>query len=718
MAPKTPQQEAEPDTRAEQDIFDELVSLCRLPGYVHAIAFFCLRDTLVSYKETEMRPEDLLPLFSPERLIRTELSTLIGLLIKGEIDYTPPTTEVMEGYLTRTEALFEEMHASMSAEFFEGFDPAAPETFNPFARGKALREPIFYGGEAAYAFQYRDFAKAKYAHDTDWLRAEKGFSIDEAIDVARGVATVMDRKVMTFFRARSPDARDWDLLPALTFTADEIASAGNLRVEVTKNVLSAFTLPPTERNSQFASLHDFNIANACPLLATPSGEFVLFQIYSLVEGLYESPFYWMGADRAYAPTAMQHRGKFTEDFSKERLELVFGKDYVYPNVDIVDAKGKTVGEIDVLVLFGDRAIVLQAKSKRLTLEARKGNDGQLKEDFKKSVQDSYDQGYKCARLLTDGKHEFKTAQSHAVLIPKALKEIYILCVVADHYPALSLQVEEFLKTQTSQTIPPPFVLDVFTLDAMTEMLSSPLHLLSYIKRRTGYDDKVFSGHELTILSYHLKKNLWLDDKLTRAVFGHDISADLDVAMAVRRVGVPGKGTPSGLLTELPSTTLGRLVKRIEEKPDPATISLGFTLLMLGGDAVHKASSAIDKIVRMAQRDGRSHDLSFPIDGTTSGITVHCNSELSPKAATRLRFHCENRKYIHKADSWFGICLDPNGDLRFGVNLEFPWKPDSEMDTRIAAVSGEQAKRGKKLGRNDPCDCGSGKKYKKCCLLDI
>lgn len=23
--------------------------------------------------------------------------------------------------------------------------------------------------------------------------------------------------------------------------------------------------------------------------------------------------------------------------------------------------------------------------------------------------------------------------------------------------------------------------------------------------------------------------------------------------------------------------------------------------------------------------------------------------------------------------------------------------------------------GKKIGRNDPCPCGSGKKYKKCCL---
>jgi preprotein translocase subunit SecA len=32
----------------------------------------------------------------------------------------------------------------------------------------------------------------------------------------------------------------------------------------------------------------------------------------------------------------------------------------------------------------------------------------------------------------------------------------------------------------------------------------------------------------------------------------------------------------------------------------------------------------------------------------------------------------------------------------------------------AASAGGQPKSTKKVGRNDPCPCGSGKKYKKCC----
>jgi preprotein translocase subunit SecA len=39
---------------------------------------------------------------------------------------------------------------------------------------------------------------------------------------------------------------------------------------------------------------------------------------------------------------------------------------------------------------------------------------------------------------------------------------------------------------------------------------------------------------------------------------------------------------------------------------------------------------------------------------------------------------------------------------------------SDDDAPIPDAPVEQAKAGKEPGRNDPCPCGSGKKYKKCC----
>jgi preprotein translocase subunit SecA len=41
-----------------------------------------------------------------------------------------------------------------------------------------------------------------------------------------------------------------------------------------------------------------------------------------------------------------------------------------------------------------------------------------------------------------------------------------------------------------------------------------------------------------------------------------------------------------------------------------------------------------------------------------------------------------------------------------------------LKNRAGAVKQEQkrmpVRRGEKIGRNDPCPCGSGKKYKNCC----
>lgn len=72
--------------RKEEEIFEELGKLCASPGYVHAIAHICFRDNVIAYKD-EMKAEDMQHMFSRSRLIRTEVSTLIGLLVKKEIDF-------------------------------------------------------------------------------------------------------------------------------------------------------------------------------------------------------------------------------------------------------------------------------------------------------------------------------------------------------------------------------------------------------------------------------------------------------------------------------------------------------------------------------------------------------------------------------------------------------------------------------------------------------
>jgi len=710
--------------RSEAEVFADLSALCRSEGYVHALAYLCFRNNIVGYAE-ELRPEDMARLLSPEALIRTEISTLIGLMIQAEVNWAKPSADVIQQQIDRTEALLEELHETfrpaMTATLIEAMKSPDPE-FNPFKRGELLREAIFYCGESAYNFQYRDIAPRKYAADDAWLQTNKAFSIHTARDVAHAVERIQGEKIASTLEqmARLPPP-EWSFLSGFTFGLSEVAAASGLEVSTVESVLNAFTVPAGEKNERFCALSDFNVANATPILKF-NEDFVSFQSYSLAAALYESPFYWMAADKKYAPTAMQNRGSFTEAFCRERLELVFGKDRVHSNVDIFQSKAKKVGEIDVLVLFGDRAIIVQAKSKRLTLEARKGNDGQLRDDFKKSVQDASDQGLTCAHRLTDPNVTLVGPDGREIRASHNVREIYILCVVSDHYPSLNFQARQFLAFETTKVIQPPLVLDIFGLDAMSEMLSTPLRFLSYLNRRGYYADKFLASHELIVLSYHLKHNLWLEDDVGMMYLADDLSADLDVAMAVRRNGVRGQRTPNGMLTRLISTSLGRIVAEIESRPDPGVIDFGFLLLALSEKAVKDVSRGIQKIGQLALSDQKAHDLTLTLDSASSGITIHSTDGPISVVKPDLQNHCERRKYIHKAKTWFGVCVHPSDEsLRFGLKLEYEWEPNTRLEemTRYMSRASDPAQsiesvgRTRKVGRNDPCPCGNGLKYKKC-----
>ncbi|THD55228.1 MAG: preprotein translocase [Bradyrhizobium sp.] len=562
----------------------------------------------------------------------------------------------------------------------------------------------------------------RYAKDDDWLYTNKGFRIADGHSMARALTQLLNRKMLeTIEGMRYLHPSHWTALPGFTFSCDEIATEAGVTPELASAVLAAFTAPESPTNRNFTSLGDFNIANALPILRCPSGDYISLQAYGVVEALYDSPFYWMAADKSYKDIAFANRGAFTEAFVARRLTTIFGAENVYCNVNIF-GKGRHIGEIDVLVLFADRAVVIQCKSKKLTLEARKGNDLQLRDDFKKSVQDAYDQAYLCAISLSNPALEFIGEHGGKINLP-TLREIYPVCVVSDHYPALAVQTREFLKYETDETIQVPLIADVFLIDVLAEMLPSPLRLLSYINRRVNYGERVASINELTILAYHLRQNLWIDDKTDMVMLAEEIAVELDTAMTVRREGIEGPRTPNGILTRLDGTLVGRMLRAIENRAEAALVDLGFMLLTLGDESLDDLNRGLKEIAQRTRKDGELHDFTLSFEKGNTGLTVHCGSLPNVVAAKTLAAHCQRRKYVCRADSWFGLVVRADDGLpKFGLNLRFPWKQDDVMDEATKGMArvgtlrrGASMFKSRSIGRNELCPCGSGKKFKKCCI---
>ena len=658
--------------RSEQTIFNDLAILCSSKGYIHAIAGICFIDSIIKSNDDELSVEDMAQMFDKSRLIRTEIATLIGLMMREPIDFTLPSPDILDGYIKQSKSLLEELHQTMIDACQElSLEMIATEAnINQSMPGKCLREVIFYSGESAYSFQYRDLAPRKYSADADWLQRNKGIDLEVGREICRDIGQFLDKKVIeTFYNLKNKPVIEWTLLPGFSFTCDELATNSKQSVQSIRNFLEAFTLPENERNRTFISLNAFNAAHAYPVIKIGPDTYLLLQYYyGISEAMYESPFYWMCEDKTYAATAFRQRGEFTESFSAERLMHVFGPDRVFQNVKIIKSKKEVLSEIDVLVLFGDRAIVLQAKSKKLTLEARKGNDMQIKDDFKKAVQDAVDQAIICSELLGNESVTLRTKSGRIIPISERLRTIFPVSIVADHYPALSFQAHQFLNYRSNKRILPPLVMDVFAIDAITEMLTSPLRLISYFNLRAQFGEKLVMLHEHISLSYHLGRNLWVDKNVDLMMFEDDVAMHLDVAMTVRREGIPGAATPDGILTRFQGTPFSRIIAEIEDEPSLATISLGLMLLELSEATVQKINVHIEQVLMRTKQDGGLHDVTIGISDASTGLTVHCSKLAASEAEVRLFTHCRKRKYSQKAKSWFGLALRPDGSIQLAGEL--------------------------------------------------
>ncbi|MDE2923126.1 MAG: prepilin peptidase [Acidobacteriota bacterium] len=670
--------------RSEQTIFNDLARLCTSKGFIHALAFLAFRDNILLYRD-EMTAEDMARMYSTDRLIRTEFTTLLGLSMRAAIDWSLPTPDVVAGHIQQSEALLNELHESLLPSDPKAFlaDVNDPTTPNPFASGENLREAIFYAAESAYACQYRNLAPRKYRLDADWLSKNKQIDLDVGEAVCLALPDLLnERLVATLESMREKLPEEWTVLPGFGFSCATLASRTGKPVSKIRSFVDAFTLPQDERNVPFKSLGSFNAAYAYPFLQKGSDDFILLQPQGALEAFYETPFYWMCTDAAYSRTALRHRGEFAESFSAERLAHVFGPCRVFRNVELRRTKRETLGEVDVLVSFGDRLIVLQAKSKRLTLEARRGNDRQLQDDFRAAVQDAVDQAFSCASLLLDRTVAAYHDNGERLSLNRPFRTVFPMTIVADHYPALAFQARQFLRASATAHVAAPLVTDVFTLDTMTEMLASPLRFMSYLSFRSRYGDALYASQELVLLGCHLKQNLWLEEDVGLMLLHDDYTVGLDIAMAVRRDGATGAATPEGILTRFEGTHFSEILSRIEDTPEPAAIDLGFLLLELGEDTIEKLNEGIGEILRRTASDGLPHRFTIRLSGAQVGLTVHCSHLTSEGAVALLFKDCD--RYLSEASNWFGIGLGPGGDVRLIV--KYVGSRSGEDTTRSPAAS--------------------------------
>jgi hypothetical protein len=696
--------------RSEDECFHELIELCRSPGFAHAIATFCFRDNWISFKD-QMTGKLIADKKTPQRLIRTEIASLIGGLLGGSGSIELPDQSLNAEYQERAERLLEETHQCMIQDAFGDWE----EDTSPLSTGEAIREAAFYATESAYSFQYIEFAKMRYQQDEQWLADNVGFTLKDAKIIADAIVGIQSQKAMHHRESlRKTDPALWTMLPVFELEQGEVISTSGLPEKTVQSFFDSFCCDTSSKNETFQSVTEFNITSARPIVLL-EGRYFLFQYVSLMEAIYESPTHWMYQDAAYRETASANKGRFTEAMTFQFLKRVFGDEHVFQNLDLFDGV-KKVGEIDVYVSFGEIGIVFQCKSQKLTAASRSGNLVKVQKDFQLAIQEAYGQCRACFDGLQTENIVAKDAIGNVVKLKKPVR-VFPITVISDHYPALSIQVQQFLKTDSVEGFENPLCIDLFTLDVLTELVPSPIRVLAYLERRALYKDRIMTTNELAVLGYFLKANLWLEAENQILNLDDSLASDIDAAMIVRREGLPGKNTPEGLLTRFKGTFVGRVIDDVDRNPNVLCVELGLSFLEMGEEGINLIEELVSRITKKG-----GGDVTLPMENRSSGLTIHCNSDPQFLAEPLLRQHMVRRKYFQRAEKWLGLNIDPSTELvRFGAYVRQKHVFDYELEARMASESPmvkiEDVLRGtvsRRVGRNEKCPCDSNKKYKHCC----
>lgn len=704
----------------------QIQSLVHQPGYLYSLLTIALHDLFLPL-------EKYLDINWQDRLSYQELGYLFGLLIKKPLEIgIYPSQNDLQSQMDNTYLLLKQLHDYYSLTAFDamigkrlkekGTGIISPTKERFYNSPEAVIESIFYDDSGAYDFQYWDFAPERYARDNDWIKKKFGFSIQDVVELSKQLKELTEKKFRNATLPKSTQELNDFILSVFSFKESDI----NNLTTAKKRALEKLSVVPGKCNKSFDLISNFNELEIKPIIKLASS-YLLPISFDLARSVDESPFYWIkDADESYfLNIATENRGRYTEEAAYKLLKKVFGEENVFLDAQVhrkkgegIKKKGKYHTDIDVLVLLGNKAIIVQAKSKKLTLPSRQGNIEKLGDDFKSAVQDAYDQGLIARSAMLSGGAVIRETNGKEIKLTESLDEVYIITLTTDNYPALAFQMHNFLNKQEGD--PYPIAISLFDLDLLTQYLLDPFDFMFYVNQRVSLAPIIFGSSEIACLGYHLTQKLFIDprNKPDKLHIAQDFGQYIDDDIIRQRYGSDEDRKKSKIRQKWKNESFIRLISQIKSSGNPGLTDAIFFLYNLSSDTADELVMGMERQKDQAILDGKSHTMAMPLDSGAGGITFVVEADTSVNLHDHLMAYSVARKYKTKADQWLGL-----GSYATSSNIvdsvafsKEKWKPDPKLE-RLASVlirPGQILTR--KIGRNDPCYCGSGKKFKKCHYL--
>ena len=655
--------------RAISEIFQELRALSHTDGALHEISGIIYRDWIVTVDIQEGRVvDDPEYRWSTSKLNKNELMLLVGLMVQSTSDRTYSVLSSNDSFVERADQLLREFHDRVLVDVAPVADH---ETGKLIERSDSVglvgREAIYYGADSFYLHQFPGFSRRRYREDGTWLLQNAGLSIRPIIDIARYIVDRVNGQITAVGQLRTEGRKfnNGELTNSLLIAKADVRKEFHAKADA---FFARFATPATGTNAGFTDPFAINAAAIAPIIDLGDFLYVPNQ-YRLFETIYESPFYWMMADKAYARTEAKNRGTFLEQKAARTLRSVFGAENVYENVVLKQNFRDIAGEVDALVVYGEFIIVAQAKSKRVTLKARAGDAEALKLDFEGAIQAPYRQALACIELIKSGAQCL--TQDGRELAFHMLPRFFPMVVLSDSFPGSTFLSRAMLERGDHIA---PVIWDIGVLDCVARLLPTPIEMIFYLKCRSDSFENVLSDSEYNYLGYHLRAKLTLPPDADAMVLDRDFASIVDDYMAAADVGVEAT-RPRGILERHQIPVVSELLAELKTA-DPRIASVVIDLYDFSSAALEDLSAMILNMREEIATTGKAIK-AISIPTATGGLTYVVTRHRNPDAARAAELIGSKHKYDTQSNRWYVILdsIETDRPIDGLLPLVWPWKKD-------------------------------------------
>ena len=409
------------------------------------------------------------------------------------------------------------------------------------------------------------------------------------------------------------------------------------------------------------------------------------------------------------------------------------------------------GEVDAIVIYDDHLIIVEAKGGAYAPQPPAIDFAAHIDSVKELGSGATNQGARFKKYLQAApsvpiydSNNKETRNKLADMSLSSFRHVSVCAVTLDQFTELAARLHHLTGMGITLEAPGHWLMSIDDMHVYADVFTNPLVFLHYVEQRTlaAQSANLDLDDELDHLGMYMEhsqysayaEDLYQERPFELAMFA-GYRADIEHAFNER---LREPTSTLALQQEMPER-LREVLLVLAKSRQRGRARVASYLLDGSGETRKRVGEYIEQVLSEGHTGNRPRTFTADVGSDHVGLTLFCwNTVAAPRdahwshdyARTLVVMNGETerllleltytpRGVLHQAD-WKWVRRDdiPKGDLpRFQAmadELRRGRKGATLRDQQSQDASHGQRRR-QKIGRNAPCFCGSGKKYKRCCI---